>query len=118
MAQSDETVEMRERVRDFVYDCTKDEFSTGWTLSAHQTDDLIALITSRTTTPVDAGLVERIDVDTLRYVLNFADTNTRVSTVMKTFTLPDRLTTHEKLERLYAALEAIVSSPVKDERHA
>jgi hypothetical protein len=35
---------LRERVRDFIYDCTKDEFNTGWTLSAHQTDDLIAII--------------------------------------------------------------------------
>jgi methanogenic corrinoid protein MtbC1 len=36
--------EIVERVRDFVYDCTKDEFDHGWTLSAHQTEDLIKLI--------------------------------------------------------------------------
>jgi hypothetical protein len=36
--------ELRERVRDYVYDCTRDEFRRGWTLSAHQTDDLIELI--------------------------------------------------------------------------
>lgn len=41
---NEELVELRERVRDFIYDCTKDEFDTGWTLSAHQTDDLIAMI--------------------------------------------------------------------------
>jgi predicted Rdx family selenoprotein len=39
-----EIEQLRERVRDFIYDCTRDEFGHGWTLSKHQTDDLIALI--------------------------------------------------------------------------
>lgn len=43
--------EMRERVRDFIYDCTKDEFNTGWTLSAHQTDDLIEMVAALTAKP-------------------------------------------------------------------
>ncbi|MDH4746643.1 hypothetical protein OMP43_21690 [Sphingomonas sp. CBMAI 2297] len=44
------------------------------------------------------------ELSALRYVLNFADSNTRVSTVMKTFTLPDRVSTKERLEGLYADL--------------
>jgi hypothetical protein len=36
--------ELVERVRDFIYDCTKDEFDSGWTLSAHQTDDIIEMV--------------------------------------------------------------------------
>jgi hypothetical protein len=51
----------------------------------------------------------------LRYVLNFADSNTRVSSVMKTFTLPDRMTTREKLEWLYRNTRSEASAPVIDE---
>lgn len=40
---TDVLVELRERVRDFIYDCTTDDCGTGWTLSAHQTDDLISM---------------------------------------------------------------------------
>jgi hypothetical protein len=40
-----DVIKLREAVRDFVYDCTKDEFNVGWTLSAHQADNLIALVT-------------------------------------------------------------------------
>ena len=40
---TDGLMELRERVRDFIYDCTTDDCGTGWTLSAHQTDDLIAM---------------------------------------------------------------------------
>jgi hypothetical protein len=51
--------------------------------------------------------------DRLRYVLNWSESNTRVSTVMKTFTLPDRQTTKDALEQLYKdipeAAEAISS---------
>jgi hypothetical protein len=44
------------------------------------------------------------DVDALRYVLNWSATNSRVSTIMKAFTLPERETVRDRLERLYAAL--------------
>lgn len=54
-------------------------------------------------TPNTTPAVERRDVDALRYLLNWADTNTRVKTIMRTFT-DDRETTQERLERLYAAL--------------
>lgn len=54
------------------------------------------------------------DVWALRYVLNFADTNTRVSTVMRTFTLPERETTRERLERLYAALSSPQSTVTEE----
>lgn len=46
------------------------------------------------------------DLDALRYVLNRADEASRIRTVMSTFTLPERETTAERLERLYAALKA------------
>jgi hypothetical protein len=58
---------------------------------------------------LDAGAA-----DALRYVLNWADSNTRVCTVMKTFTLPGRETTRESLERLYTAL-AQVRHPLEEE---
>jgi hypothetical protein len=32
-----------ERVRDYIYDCTKDDCGHGWTLSAEQTRHVIAL---------------------------------------------------------------------------
>jgi hypothetical protein len=56
---------LRERVRDFVYDCTRDEFQTGWTLSAQQADDLIE-IARASPTPTndgedDADLIERLN---------------------------------------------------------
>lgn len=46
------------------------------------------------------------DLDALRYVLNRADEASRIRTVMSTFTLPERETTAERLERLYATLKA------------
>ena len=42
-------MDLREHVRDFVYDCTRDEFGHGWTLSAQQTDDLIAMVSAALT---------------------------------------------------------------------
>jgi hypothetical protein len=36
--------ELREQIRDFIYDCTKDGFGHGWTLSADQTDFIIGLV--------------------------------------------------------------------------
>jgi hypothetical protein len=33
-----------ERVRDYIYDCTKDECNVGWTLSKYQAEDLIAMV--------------------------------------------------------------------------
>ena len=45
------------------------------------------------------------DLDALRYVLNRADEASRIRTVMSTFTLPERETTAERLERLYATLK-------------
>jgi hypothetical protein len=66
---------------------------------------LVAAIAAASLPPsTHDDLVDAGDVGSLRYVLNFADTNTRVSTVMKTFTLPDRMTTKDRLERLWAAL--------------
>jgi hypothetical protein len=32
-----------ERIRDYIYDCTKDEFGHGWTLSGEQVRHIIAL---------------------------------------------------------------------------
>lgn len=52
------------------------------------------------------------DLDALRYVLNRADDSNRIRTVMTTFTLPERETTAERLERLYAALKAPPASPL------
>lgn len=51
--------------------------------------------------PVDAR-----DLDALRYVLNRADDFSRIRTVMSTFTLPERETTADRLERLYAVLKS------------
>jgi hypothetical protein len=62
-----------------------------------------------------AGLLERLvgGRDRLRYLLNWSESNTRVSTVMKTFTMPDRQTAKDALEQLYKdipeAAEAISS---------
>lgn len=42
--------------------------------------------------------------DALRYILNFADCNTRVSTVMNAFTLPGRVSVKDRLEHLFATL--------------
>jgi hypothetical protein len=35
--------ELVERIRDYIYDCTKDEFGHGWTLSGEQVRHIIAL---------------------------------------------------------------------------
>jgi hypothetical protein len=35
--------ELMERIRDYIYDCTKDEFGHGWTLSGEQVRHIIAL---------------------------------------------------------------------------
>lgn len=47
--------------------------------------------------------------DALRYLLNWADTNTRVKTIMKTFT-SDGVTTQDRLERLWTALSLAAQS--------
>jgi hypothetical protein len=52
----DEILKLRERVRDFIYDCTKDEFGSGWTLSAHQTDDVIEMIAKALRTQAQSGI--------------------------------------------------------------
>jgi hypothetical protein len=36
--------ELREQVRDFIYDHTKDGFGHGWTLSAEEAERLIRLV--------------------------------------------------------------------------
>lgn len=68
-----------------------------------------------TQTPTDALRLVPVnarDLDALRYVLNRADDSNRIRTVMTTFTLPERETTAERLERLYAALKAAPASPL------
>lgn len=58
------------------------------------------------------------DLDALRYVLNRADEASRIRTIMSTFTLPERETTAERLERLYSSLKSAAPAPQEGEREA
>lgn len=64
---------------------------------------------SNTQGALEVAAIRDEDIGALRYVLNWADSNSRIKTIMRAFTLPDRLTTQDKLERLYAALAVIKS---------